>query len=93
MLLRWRDEWQAQKEEYDCYHWLGSPCSRLDIHLHACYLCHVIRVCVAADGLALGAAAGLSKADVEFIIFLAIMLHKAPAAFGFTSFLIHEVFP
>ena len=45
----------------------------------------------AADGLALGAAAGLSKADVEIIIFFAIMLHKAPAAFGFTSFLIHEV--
>jgi len=44
-----------------------------------------------ADGLALGAAAGLSKADVELVIFLAIMLHKAPAAFGFTSFLIHEV--
>lgn len=44
----------------------------------------------AADGLALGAAAGLSKADVELIIFFAIMLHKAPAAFGFTSFLIHE---
>lgn len=29
-----------------------------------------------ADGLALGAAAGLSKVDVEIIIFLAIMLHK-----------------
>ena len=29
-----------------------------------------------ADGLALGAAAGLSKANVEFIIFMAIMLHK-----------------
>ena len=29
-----------------------------------------------ADGLALGVAAGLSKTDVEFIIFLAIMLHK-----------------
>ncbi len=29
-----------------------------------------------ADGLALGAAAGLSKTDVEFIIFIAIMLHK-----------------
>ena len=44
-----------------------------------------------ADGLALGAAAGLSKVDVELIIFVAIMLHKAPAAFGFTTFLIHEV--
>ena len=31
-----------------------------------------------ADGLALGAAAGLSKVDVELIIFLAIMLHKVP---------------
>ena len=29
-----------------------------------------------ADGLALGAAAGLSKTNVEFIIFIAIMLHK-----------------
>ena len=29
-----------------------------------------------ADGLALGAAAGLSKVDVQLIIFLAIMLHK-----------------
>lgn len=29
-----------------------------------------------ADGLALGAAAGLSKADVEMVIFVAIMLHK-----------------
>lgn len=29
-----------------------------------------------ADGLALGAAAGLSRVDVELIIFLAIMLHK-----------------
>ena len=29
--------------------------------------------------------------DVELIIFVAIMLHKAPAAFGFTTFLIHEV--
>ena len=29
-----------------------------------------------ADGLALGAAAGLSKTDVELVIFVAIMLHK-----------------
>lgn len=55
---------------------------------HVTVLC--VCVCV-ADGIALGAAAGLSKADVELIIFFAIMLHKAPAAFGFTSFLIHEV--
>lgn len=30
----------------------------------------------AADGVALGAAATTSQADVEMIVFLAIMLHK-----------------
>ncbi|KAF7283159.1 zinc/iron regulated transporter-related protein 102B [Rhynchophorus ferrugineus] len=44
----------------------------------------------AADGIALGAAATTSHADVEIIIFLAIMLHKAPAAFGLVTFLMHE---
>ena len=45
----------------------------------------------AADGVALGAATLVDKAEIEFIIFMAIMLHKAPAAFGLTSFLLHEV--
>ncbi|XP_066593275.1 zinc transporter ZIP9 [Prorops nasuta] len=44
----------------------------------------------AVDGVALGAAASTSQADVEMIVFLAIMLHKAPAAFGLVSFLLHE---
>lgn len=44
----------------------------------------------AADGVALGAAAKTSHSDVEMIVFLAIMLHKAPAAFGLVSFLLHE---
>ena len=35
---------------------------------------------VLADGLALGAAAGLSKTNVELIIFIAIMLHKVSQA-------------
>lgn len=43
-----------------------------------------------ADGVALGAAATTSHQDVEIIVFLAIMLHKAPAAFGLVSFLLHE---
>lgn len=43
----------------------------------------------AADGIALGAAATTSHADVEIIVFLAIMLHKAPAAFGLVTFLLH----
>ncbi|XP_036676829.1 zinc transporter ZIP9 isoform X2 [Drosophila suzukii] len=44
----------------------------------------------AADGVALGAAATTSHQDVEIIVFLAIMLHKAPAAFGLVTFLLHE---
>lgn len=44
----------------------------------------------AADGIALGAAATTNQTDVEIIVFLAIMLHKAPAAFGLTTFLLHE---
>lgn len=45
---------------------------------------------ISVDGVALGAAATTSHQDVEIIIFLAIMLHKAPAAFGLVSFLLHE---
>jgi len=44
----------------------------------------------AADGVALGAAAKSSHKEVEIIVFLAIMLHKAPAAFGLVTFLLSE---
>lgn len=44
----------------------------------------------AVDGVALGAAATTAHTDVEMIVFLAIMLHKAPAAFGLVTFLLHE---
>ena len=44
----------------------------------------------AADGVALGAAATARRTDIEIIVFLAIILHKAPAAFGLSSFLLHE---
>nr|CAD7265519.1 unnamed protein product [Timema shepardi] len=44
----------------------------------------------AVDGVALGAAATTAQADVEMIVFLAIMLHKAPAAFGLVTFLLNE---
>ncbi|CAG7719369.1 unnamed protein product, partial [Allacma fusca] len=44
----------------------------------------------AADGIALGAAATTPHAEVEMIVFVAIMLHKAPAAFGLVTFLLHE---
>ncbi|XP_076443007.1 zinc transporter ZIP9-like [Babylonia areolata] len=44
----------------------------------------------AADGVAMGAAITMSETHITTIVFLAIMLHKAPAAFGLVSFLLHE---
>ncbi|KAH7719928.1 ZIP Zinc transporter [Aphelenchoides avenae] len=44
----------------------------------------------AADGIALGSAFGTNKLDVQMVVFLAIMLHKAPAAFALVSFLVLE---
>ncbi|CAF1197580.1 unnamed protein product [Rotaria sordida] len=44
----------------------------------------------AADGIALGAASATSRFNVELIVFMAIILHKAPAAFGLVSFLISD---
>ncbi|KAK6753515.1 hypothetical protein RB195_012855 [Necator americanus] len=44
----------------------------------------------AADGIALGSASTTNKSDVQLIVFIAIMLHKAPAAFGLVSFLLME---
>lgn len=42
----------------------------------------------AADGIALGASSTSSNVALEAIIFVAIMLHKAPAAFGLSAVLL-----
>ncbi|KAK2756758.1 hypothetical protein FQN54_005204 [Arachnomyces sp. PD_36] len=42
----------------------------------------------AADGIALGASS--SNTNLSFIIFFAIMVHKAPASFGLTSVLLKQ---
>ncbi|RYP85292.1 hypothetical protein DL769_001023 [Monosporascus sp. CRB-8-3] len=44
----------------------------------------------AADGIAMGASAASSDASLGLIVFLAIMIHKAPAAFGLTSVLLKQ---
>lgn len=44
----------------------------------------------AADGIALGASASGSSTRLGFIVFLALMVHKAPAAFGLTSALLKQ---
>ncbi|KAM4607336.1 zinc transporter ZIP9 [Polymixia lowei] len=43
----------------------------------------------AADGVALGAAVATPEVTVQVIVFFAVILHKAPAAFGLVSFLMH----
>jgi zinc transporter 9 len=44
----------------------------------------------AADGIAMGASASSSNTNLGFIVFVAIMVHKAPAAFGLTSVLLKQ---
>ncbi|KAK3332446.1 ZIP zinc transporter-domain-containing protein [Cercophora scortea] len=44
----------------------------------------------AADGVAMGASASTSNTKLGLIIFVAIMVHKAPAAFGLTSVLLKQ---
>jgi zinc transporter 9 len=44
----------------------------------------------AADGIAMGASASSSDAKLGFVISVAIMIHKAPAAFGLTSVLLKQ---
>ncbi|XP_026166049.1 zinc transporter ZIP9 [Mastacembelus armatus] len=43
----------------------------------------------AADGFALGAAVATGQVTVQVVVFFAVILHKAPAAFGLVSFLMH----
>ncbi len=44
----------------------------------------------AADGIAMGASATTANMKLGLIIFVAIMVHKAPAAFGLTSVLLKQ---
>jgi len=44
----------------------------------------------AADGIALGASSASSSQKLSMIIFLALMIHKAPAAFGLTAVLLKQ---
>jgi solute carrier family 39 (zinc transporter), member 9 len=44
----------------------------------------------AADGIALGASSTATSSGLSLIIFFAIMIHKAPAAFGLTSILMKQ---
>lgn len=56
-----------------------SSSTTIGLIIHAC-----------ADGIALGASSTAPSTSLSLIIFLAIMLHKAPAAFGLTSVLLKQ---
>lgn len=43
-----------------------------------------------ADGIALGASISSGNSSIETIVFLAIMIHKAPASFGLAAVVLHE---
>lgn len=56
-----------------------SSATTIGLVIHAC-----------ADGIALGASSSAPSTSLSLVIFLAIMLHKAPAAFGLTSVLLKQ---
>eukprot|EP00126_Sphaerothecum_destruens_P008523 Sdes_comp20250_c0_seq1m13685 len=62
-------------------HSVGGTTATLGLILHS-----------AADGIAVGSAFSTAKSDLEMLVFVAIMLHKAPSAFGLSTFLLHEGF-
>lgn len=69
---------------------LDSPSSASHHHAPAATIGLVIHAL--ADGIALGAstASRSTRASLGLLVFLAIMLHKAPAAFGLTSVLLKQ---
>ncbi|KRX58353.1 Zinc transporter ZIP9, partial [Trichinella sp. T9] len=69
---------------------LGNDRGRVRIH-HGWMATIGLIVHSATDGIALGAAA-FADSSVTFIIFLAVLLHKAPAAFGLSTYLLNEGF-
>ncbi|XP_060895488.1 zinc transporter ZIP9 [Labrus mixtus] len=61
-----------------------STCNRVGITATLGLVIHA-----AADGFALGAAVSTGQVSVQVIVFFAVILHKAPAAFGLVSYLMH----
>uniref|UniRef100_UPI00398E9BFC zinc transporter ZIP9 isoform X2 n=1 Tax=Pristiophorus japonicus TaxID=55135 RepID=UPI00398E9BFC len=70
----------------NCIAWQGEPRTGSGSSLTAT-LGLVIHA--AADGVALGTAAGSSQISLQVIVFFAVILHKAPASFGLVSYLMH----
>jgi zinc transporter 9 len=63
-------------EDHHHHHHFGSTPSLIGLIIH----------CI-ADGVAMGVASASDKSNLEFLVFLSILLHKAPSAFALTSLL------
>lgn len=69
----------------------GSPLDHPSVHPNRHFSTTVgLVIHAAADGIALGASSTTANSRLGLIIFLAIMIHKAPAAFGLTSVLLKQ---
>ncbi|MED6247978.1 hypothetical protein ATANTOWER_022967 [Ataeniobius toweri] len=73
---------------------IAGYCSLRDPTTHLSNKAHItatlgLVIHAAADGFALGAATATGQVTVQVIVFFAVILHKAPAAFGLVSFLMH----
>jgi len=77
-----------RQEEADTFLETAQPAAEPSNHSFATTTGLVIHA--AADGIALGASSSTSNTGLSFVIFFAIMVHKAPAAFGLTSVLLKQ---
>lgn len=76
-----------REEEADSF--LGSP-EGSNVHQRSFATTIGLVIHAAADGIALGASSTATTSSLSFVIFFAIMIHKAPAAFGLTSVLVKQ---
>lgn len=79
---------QDRQEEEDTF--LETPQANTDPGDRSSATTIGLVIHAAADGIALGASSSTSNTGLSFIIFFAIMVHKAPAAFGLTSVLLKQ---
>ncbi|XP_008281695.1 zinc transporter ZIP9 isoform X2 [Stegastes partitus] len=75
-------------DQIGSYFFMHDQRSRLPNSVHITATLGLV-IHAAADGFALGAAVATDQVTVQVIVFFAVILHKAPAAFGLVSFLMH----
>ena len=79
------DRGELDEMEESGFRFLPSPRQMQSVATTTGLVIHAV-----ADGIALGASSATANTKLGFMVFLAIMLHKAPAAFGLTSVLLKK---